>query len=150
MSEKTPALILDLDGTLRDTSSIAHLLDERPKDYAKFTVASHTCPPLQRVISAIRFGYRGWHLLMFTGQKEMYRAQNIDWLEKHFGPVNWMAMRQNDDNRPAPLVKAEMVVRAQAYGYNPLEAWDDDPDVVRMYNEHDLDVHWVWNSSRVS
>lgn len=150
MTEKTPALVLDLDGTLRDTSSIAHLIQVRPKDYTKFTLETHRCPPNRRVIEAIRFGYHGWHLLVFTGQKEMYRLQNADWLERHFGSIHWMCLRQNEDNRPAPLVKAEMIVRARSYGYDPREAWDDDPDVVRMYNEHGLDVHWVWNSTRAS
>jgi hypothetical protein len=146
-------VILDLDGTLRDTVSIAHLVHGPKKDYDAFTIATATCPPIQRVVRTVRekFFSPDWLIVIASGQKEKYRTQNEAWLASSAGIIpHWMCLRGNDDHRKAPVVKREMLHRMRAYGYDPVEAWDDDPDVVAMYHEEGLDVHWVWNPTRVS
>jgi hypothetical protein len=149
-----PTVILDLDGTLRDTSKIIHLVTKRPKKYGEFYLACESCPPIPRIVRMVRQYYDNpsWHVVVASGQPETYRANNERWLAENLPgfKVDWMCLRQVGDHRKAPLVKSEMLLRMKAYGYHPIVAWDDDPDVADMYRADGLSVHQVWRPTEVS
>lgn len=145
-------ILLDLDGTVRDTSSIAHLITQAPKRYDEFSTRAGHCPPVPRIVSVVRqrFYTPEWLVIVATGQKERHRETHERWMLENVGPFHWMSMRQNDDHRPAHETKREMVWRLRAHDYNVVEAWDDDPLVIAMYNSEGLDTHWVYNETRAS
>lgn len=148
--DNRPTILLDLDGVVRDTSQIIHLIKDRPKKYDEFYASCSTCPPIQRVVNLVkeRFYDPDWHVIITTGQPERFRIHNESWVTKYVGRTECALMRRDDDHRKAPEVKYEMLSDVRAHGYNVLEAWDDDPAVVAMYGANCVDTHWVWNSTR--
>lgn len=145
-----PTLLLDMDGTIRDTSGIIHLVTGKIRDYDGFYRSCGEAPPIARTVAVIQQRYlqAGWHVIITTGQPEDYRTDNERWLAKNLGDVTWVSMRNKGDRRKADVVKREMLHRIRAYGYDVREAWDDDPAVVQMYASERLDVHWVYNPTR--
>ncbi|MFV8051350.1 MULTISPECIES: hypothetical protein [Mycobacteriaceae] len=50
----TDAVIVDVDGTLCDVSSVRHFVAARPKDFDAFHSAAETCPPHTHVLDEVR------------------------------------------------------------------------------------------------
>lgn len=149
VTRTTPAVIVDIDGTIRDTSEIIHLVTERPKDYDEFYRRCSDCPPIERIVNVLRERYfnPGWKIVIASGQPERYRLENERYVNSQLGRFDWMCLRQAGDRRKAPEVKYDMLLRMRAYGYHPIDAWDDDLDVVRMYIANGIAAHHVDNPS---
>jgi len=150
VTETRPTVVIDLDGTLRDTSEIIHLVTEKPKRYDEFYQACATAPPLSDIVLQIKQQYfnPGWYIVIATGQPEKYRRENQRWIHEHLGQTHFMFTRDDGDHRKAPAVKLQMLTDMWSMGLHPADAWDDDPDVVKMYLMNGIKAHLVPNPSR--
>lgn len=137
---KPTAIIFDCDGTLCDVSSIRHLVEIglKTKNFDDFHRSSVDCPPIGWVADAARFAAEdGIKVLVVTARQEKYRALTSFWLAMHKIPSDELMMRPTGDGRPDHEVKEEILARLSTR-YDIVKAYDDRPDVVRLWGEYGI------------
>lgn len=142
---KNNAVIFDMDGTLADVSSIRYLLryyDDNKKRHVKLFNKFHSLsvdvPSHSHVVNAAQVAKMlGNDVLIVTARKHMWRNQTAWWLAMNNVPSDALFMRGNDDNRPDYQVKKDIldIIRK---AWNPIHAWDDNPNIIRLWNEENI------------
>lgn len=78
--------------------------------------------------------------VFLTARPVMFYPQTQAWIRKHFGIQRpTIIMRNNDDHRPSPELKASQLSALLGGDYlftNVAIAYDDRDDIVRMYRDH--------------
>ncbi|MFI5973539.1 hypothetical protein [Streptomyces sp. NPDC051452] len=149
MPELPEAVIFDMDGTLCDVRGIRHLLDG-PGRFDTFHAASIDCPPHDHVVAAARREHAaGRAVLIVTGRAAKWRHVTAWWLALHQVPSEAMWMRGPGDFRPDYVVKRGILARIRQL-YRPVAAWDDNPNVIRLWEEEGIPVTVVpgWDGDR--
>lgn len=132
---KQEAVIVDCDGTLVDTSSIVHLVLQRPKKYDHFHYASVFCPPHEWVVEEVRrHWYAGRRIIIVSARKEKWRDLTTHWLQDQRVPWDEMHLRGNLDDRKDVEVKRD-IYNELAERYDIMEAFDDNPAIIALWNE---------------
>lgn len=154
------AYIFDIDGTCSDHSHRLHLIHadrEGGKDWPSFHAGCLLDTPIEAMCALARTlrEHTPWQAVFFiTGRMEAQRAVTTQWLRSHVYPgayhsfpqeSQWqhcyLNMRPQDDFRPAPEMKAEILDRILADGrYKPVMAFEDDPKVCEMWHARGLTV----------
>lgn len=134
-----PAVIVDVDGTLADVSSIRHhILLTHPdnpgyRDFDAFHKASVWVPPIHATLDTVR-GHRarGLGVLVVTARMEKWRHHTQAWLESH--DVHWDELhhRPDWDTRPDSLVKADILADLRTR-WTVTAAIDDNPNVIALW-----------------
>ncbi|GAB3655312.1 phosphatase domain-containing protein [Streptomyces sparsus] len=133
------AVIFDMDGTLCDVRGIRHLIDG-PGGFHAFHSASVDCPPHEHVVRAAReAGAAGLAVLVVTARTVRYRPHTAMWLALHGVPSDAMWMRAAGDARPDFEVKRDILRRIRSR-FHPVHAWDDNPNVVRLWRREGIPV----------
>jgi uncharacterized HAD superfamily protein len=90
---------------------------------------------------------RGLVPLLVTARMAKYRQVTQRWLERHEIPINHIWMRSNGDFRKDAVVKREILKKIRLQ-YDPVEATDDNPAVIEVWENEGLVTHIVpgWNS----
>ncbi|MER6616311.1 hypothetical protein [Streptomyces xantholiticus] len=136
------AEIFDVDGTLCDVASIRHLI-KGPGGFTAFHRASIDCPPHEDVVQAARDARaRGRAVLIMTGRDRRWERLTSMWLAMHDVPSDGLWMRGRGDYRPDYVIKRELL-RAVRRQYNIRRAWDDNPNVIRLWEEEGILVEVV-------
>lgn len=138
------AVILDVDGTLIDTSSALHHLyppEGGKKDFPAFYEAALDCPPHPEVMSwATTKVAQGLSLVVVTGRKYKDLDNTRQWLSRHLSmPYAGPFCRDDDDHRPATEVKCELYHRL-SQTYKVVAAAEDDPRVIELWKQLGLEV----------
>ena len=131
--------IFDMDGTLADSSSRAHHLDKKPKDwnswYAELIddpvnkdVAQFTCVATSMNIAVV----------ICTGRGREYQEVTEAWLQKNNIPYDALYMRPAMDYRDDSVIKRELLVQMVTDGYEPALVFDDRDRVVKMWREEGI------------
>ncbi|WP_313408342.1 hypothetical protein [Aeromicrobium sp.] len=142
------AALFDLDGTLCDTSSIAHLVAGPGADYRAFHAASADCPPAADVVAAVADARRrGLAVVLWTGREFVWRDLTLDWLAGHEIAFDGLYMRLAADYRPATKVKAELLRDIAGDGFSVTEAWEDDRPVAELLRDAGVEVTLVPGTS---
>lgn len=129
--------VFDIDGTLADCSHRLHHIvrtDGKPKDWDAFFAGIRDdkwISPVVRVADALR--YAGCTLVFVTGRGEEHREATEDWLYARLGINHPLYMRDAGDRRDDDIVKAELLDRVRADGFNPIMAFEDRSRVVKMF-----------------
>jgi FMN phosphatase YigB (HAD superfamily) len=146
-STKPKALILDMDGTLCDVSSVRHYVTGESKNFDAFHRASLFCPPNDWV-KQIAVNIKGAQRIIVTGRMNRYRPTTSNWLAKHEVPFERLIMRPEGDQRPDYEVKEEILLDKILPYYDVILAVDDNPAVIQVWQEHDIPVVIVpgWDS----
>lgn len=134
------AVIFDMDGTLADVSSIRHYLkpNHRGKDFDRFHTESVNVPPHSHVVNASQIAnILGHSVLVVTARKHMWRHHTAWWLAMHGVPSDMLMMRGNTDQRQDYDVKKDMLDTISK-AYHVIHAWDDNPNIIRLWKEHDI------------
>jgi FMN phosphatase YigB (HAD superfamily) len=124
------AEIFDCDGTLVDVRSIRHYVMTNPKNFHAFHRESVNCPPNVDVVEAARRTHsEGRAVLIVTARSFDFAMHTMFWLTMNEVPYEQMYMRKINDYRPDYEVKREILDMIRADGYNPVKAYDDNPNV---------------------
>ncbi|MFG2512661.1 hypothetical protein [Streptomyces sp. NPDC048584] len=136
------AEIFDADGTLVDVEPIRHLI-KGPGGFTAFHRASIDCQPHQYVVDAAREAHaKGRAVLIVTGRDRRWERLTAMWLALHGVPSDGLWMRGRGDYRPDYVIKRELL-RSIRRRYNVVRAWDDNPNVIRLWHEENIPVEVV-------
>jgi hypothetical protein len=123
---KVDAYIVDTDGTVADSESVRN-----PYDVSKY----HLDKPINHVIEAVHGVWeRGFCVVGVSGRDEKYRDITVDWWNTHLSVApEAFFMRPEGDKRVDAIVKYEIFKRDIEPHYNIYGAFDDRPQVLRMW-----------------
>lgn len=132
------AVIVDIDGTLSDTTHRIHHVTGPNRDWGAFFAAMGDDPvhePIRDVVGSLD---RDFDILLCSGRPETYRDVTVEWLNRH--GIEWarLYMRPADDTRPDHIVKAQLLRGMRKDGFEPYLVIDDRPTVVAMWREQGL------------
>jgi predicted secreted acid phosphatase len=149
----TPCYIVDIDGTVANIEHRLHFIQSNPKDWDAFfkaCVNDKPIAPMFRLLHHTNFGSpRSTHFIYVTGRPEKSREDTMRWLAKpHILDVtetSWVLphpdklyMRKDGDRREDFMVKREILTQLRADGYEPILAFDDRTQVVKMWREEGI------------
>jgi len=130
----TDAIIVDMDGTLCDVSSIRHYVTGNRRDFRSFHEASRFMPPRPDVALAVRVAVAmGLAVVIVTARDERFERPTLDFLIRHGFDFDALFMRPYGDTRRDTLVKAEILGRLRAAGFTPVFAIDDREDIAAVW-----------------
>jgi hypothetical protein len=149
----TPCYIIDIDGTVANIEHRLHYIEKSPKDWDAFFKACVYDKPIEPMFKMLHHLDLGKALntkfIYVTGRPERSREDTMIWLTK---PHNlgtdgsyWnlpypkiLYMRQEGDYREDCLVKKEILQRIREDGFEPILAFDDRTQVVKMWREEGI------------
>jgi hypothetical protein len=139
---KPSAVIVDVDGTLVNVSSVRHFVAGGTKrDFNAFHAGSAHCPPNAEAITWVEeMADAGHHILVVTARMEQWRSLTQTWLDTHMTrPVTDLVMRADQDFRPDFHVKREIHAEL-AQRFTITHACDDNPAIVALWDELGIPV----------
>lgn len=126
------AIIVDLDGTLSNTSEFEHLLKGKKKNWkAWFESIPHH--PVNEWCREIINEFKDVDIIYLTSRSEDHRTETEEWLAKNNLDNGILLMRKSKDYRPSPIVKREIYINEVMNKYNILFCLEDRSDVCEMY-----------------
>jgi len=130
------AYIVDTDGTVANHEGIRSPFD---------TTRYHLDTPHGHVVEIVRalFDCEYPHVLALSGRDEKYRAETQQWWHDHVGYPEEFFFRPTGDTRMDAIVKYELFRDHIAPNYNVIGAFDDRPQVVRMWETIGVPVFMV-------
>lgn len=135
------AVIFDMDGTLCDVRSIRHYVMGKVRNYHKFHTESVNCPGNPAVIEAAKNAHEsGFKVLIVTAREDTFGTHTAFWLNGQALHYDEMYMRKRGDYRPDYVVKKEILDQIRADGYDVVHAWEDNPAVIKLWQEEGIDV----------
>ena len=133
------AAIFDMDGTLCDVSTIRHHVRHHPKRFDLFHQDSVNCPPHSWVAGmARRYYMTGWAVLIVTARKRKYEPWTAWWLALNNVPSTELYMRPDTSFAKDYVVKKDLLAQIRADGYDPQVAYDDNPNVIKLWKEEGI------------
>jgi FMN phosphatase YigB (HAD superfamily) len=99
--------VFDLDGTLINVESAAHLAADREWD--AFHDATLDCPPYADMLIFALMAQRYADVIVCTAKPERLRARVLNWLSMHGILPDALLMRPDKDFRPSPVLKLELM-----------------------------------------
>lgn len=141
-------MIVDIDGTLCDVSSIRHHVTKTAtrnyRDYTAFHAAAINCPVIPSTLEWVRAAMLlGCHVILVTARGQQWERQTVWWLKLHGVRYDALWMRPLDDHRPDVEVKSDILKLIQADGYRVCYAIDDNPRIVALWEDHGIVTTWV-------
>lgn len=132
---KPKAVIVDIDGT------VAKMIDRSPYDWKRVGEDG----PVQTVLDMVYALEKAGNIILFTsGRDGSCGRETYDWLIDHYEGTRWfLEMREENDNRPDWIIKAEIFDNYYRDDYNVRLVVDDRDQVVRMWRQLGLTVAQV-------
>jgi FMN phosphatase YigB (HAD superfamily) len=141
------AAIFDMDGTLCDISPLRYLVNPKhpnfpgKKDWDAFHGGAIDCAPIPQALEEHRRAVEeGLKILIVTARRDMWSMATLLWLREHDIHHDALYMRRSLDFRKDYIVKGEIFKRILRDGYQPVRAVDDNPNVIRLWNELHLET----------
>ena len=135
--DKPNAVIFDMDGTLANVSGIRHYVRARPKNFDKFHAESINCPPNEEVVQSARDLVTDHVILVVTARKVKWVYHTLFWLVENGVPYDELLMRDDWDDRPDYEVKRDILEHIRSR-WTPVLAFDDNPNVIKLWEEHGI------------
>jgi len=139
--KKTPAVIVDIDGTLANIDHRRHLVEKDKKEWEKFKQEiindrpNQWCRILCCCISAPPIAtYDPIHILFVTGREKKYKPitelQIKDWIDPDY---YCLFTRKDNDFRQDTEIKREIYQEKIKDRYNIIFAIDDNAEIVELW-----------------
>lgn len=124
--------LIDIDGTIANTSHRDQYITGKTKDYKKFQARAIHDRPIPNAIALVKALSKYLDIVYLTGRNETIRDETAEWLKLNGCPRGKLVMRDTLDFRPAAEFKKAMV--QQQIGTDKIAmALDDDLTVRSMY-----------------
>ena len=133
-------VIFDVDGTLADCSHrLPHILGLK-KDWPAFFKDIALDKPIQPIIDLLITLEASNRIVLCSGRPMEHFKATLDWVQEHVGGdyVSGIYMRTTGDYRKDHIIKAELLDKIKADGYDPWLVVDDRSSVVAMWREKGL------------
>ena len=138
MTDKIPAVIVDIDGTIADLTHRLHYVKNGNHDWDKFFAEVNRDKPYLEIIELARcLKYSGKTVLLVSGRPQKTYGATISWLEEHGVPFDGLYMRKDNDFRKDTVVKSE-ILDELLQKYDIDFTIDDRPSVVKMWRDRGL------------
>lgn len=143
MSARKDAVLVDMDGTLANVSSVRHLVDgiNTKKDFHAFHTASEFVPSNRQAVDfCIRHHKAGDKIVIVTARMEQWRGVSDRFLDREVrphAPIEAMYMRADGDYRKDYDVKKEILAEIREL-FNVVGAIDDNPNVISLWEEEGI------------
>lgn len=137
----TPAVIVDVDGTLCDVSGIRHYVapQRRKRDFHTFHKASAFCPPILGTLDWVEQHRRDDKaIIVVTARERRWEHLTRIWLHKHNVAFDALLMRPNGDYRPDQMIKSQILADVRAAGFDVIAAIDDNPSIVALWEANSI------------
>lgn len=133
-----PCYFFDLDGTLADLSHRLPHIQKEPKDWDAFFDGCDCDQPIRHMIHVCYALSRIHPIVIVSGRSDRVRKQTETWLRDWGIPHSAIYMRPSGDHRPDYALKKILLKQAIADGWDPLMAFDDRDQVVKMWREQGI------------
>lgn len=138
------AVIFDVDGTLCNVTAVRHHVLSRPRNFHAFHADSIDCPPHQEVVEATHLAHAaGYEVIVVTARENRWSFHTALWLHENNVYYDRLLMRSANDFRPDRTIKAEILNALLLSGYRIVEAWDDNPSIISLWEDNNIPVHLV-------
>lgn len=136
--------LFDIDGTLANHSHRMHHIQKEPKDWDAFFDACVDDKPIPHMLDLLQTlttsvtdfdnqASRDFEIVYVSGRSDSCQNATGVWLEKHGFPYGNLYMRKAGDHRPDYVVKGELLDQILADGYEPIMAFDDRTQCVKLW-----------------
>ena len=143
---KPRAIIVDMDGTLANVSSIRHhLIPTDPKykgykDFNAFHEESVNCPAHDWVVEDFKYAQAsGFKVIVVTARQEKYRPHTSWWLSEQNLVPDEHYHRANGDFRKDVEIKREILERIRKR-YDVVHAYDDNPAIIELWKSEGIET----------
>ncbi len=131
--------LFDIDGTIANLAHRLHHIESSPKDWASFFAGCHADEPIPHIIEMARdLAFAGKGIVYVSGRSDQCRKETRCWLGNNGLPPGPLYMRKEGDHREDNQVKGELLDQLRADGYDPIMAFDDRNQVVKMWRERGI------------
>jgi hypothetical protein len=131
--------VFDLDGTLADCQHRIYYIQYDPPEWRAFFAACDKDIPIQHVIQLAKTLYRdGTTIVYVSGRSDECRDKTVAWMENNGLLPTHLYMRKQGDHRPDYKVKSELLDQLLADGFEPIMAFDDRDQVVKMWRDRGI------------
>lgn len=128
------AFICDLDGTLCNNAHRRHLVEHKPKMFAKFHDACvDDIPNLHVKIVYRALREAGYASVLTTGRPDSHMDQTLSWLERWQIDFDQLIMRPVDNKDSDECLKRGYLQQIIEMGWNPILALDDRTRIVNTW-----------------
>lgn len=131
-------IIVDIDGTIANNHHRVEHVQKSPKDWATYNSLMHLDTPIDKMVTLLSILGSHYSIILCSGRHEEYRQTTEAWLEQHYFVWEALYMRPDKDYRSDAIVKAELLDRILASGYEPQFVIDDRNSVVEMWRSKGL------------
>lgn len=150
MESKTmkDAIIFDLDGTLADLSHRLHFISNGNRDWDSFFAACKDDAPIPHMVQLYRMlkeakvsdttTFSKHTLIVASGRSDSCRYDTAMWMLDNGIITKHLYMRKEGDHRSDYQVKQEILEQIKADGFNPIMAFDDRDQVVKMWRDNEV------------
>ena len=136
---KKKAIIVDLDGTLSDSSHRQHFMTQKKKDWDAFYNALSDDPPNKWCLElSDNFYNSGYSIVLVTGRPSNYIDKTEVWLDLNQVSYERLIMRTEGDYRPDYIIKQEIYEKHIKNEFDVLFAVDDRKQVVDMWRKNGI------------
>lgn len=126
--------IFDIDGTIADLSHRLPHIQNEPKDWDAFFGACLGDTPIDHICELVRtLRDADQPIVLVSGRSDQCREHTEIWLAWQGLDGLPLYMRREGDRRPDHLVKADLLDKLRADGFQPIMAFDDRNQVVEMW-----------------
>jgi hypothetical protein len=127
-------ILVDVDGVLSNHAwRLPLILELSPPDWAGFYERQVNDPPIKATVEIIRLLSARYVVFILTARPDKFLGATLDWLHEKQVPFLQVMMRTEGDERDADEVKYEMIEEIRRRGFEPVMAFEDHPETVRMY-----------------
>ena len=132
-------VIFDVDGTLMNISHRRKFVEMKPKDWKAFREQTVNDTPNLDVFAVAKSLHQAGHnIIIASGRNKSQRAITLKQLMSEGLVFRAIYLRSDSDYRPDTEVKAQMLDKMKAEGWNPELVFDDRTSVVDMWRKKGL------------
>ena len=142
-SNKLPAYIFDIDGTLADGSHRLHHIQKTPKDWEAYLLATPEDKVIEDVKEILNILLPIDDIILCSGRSEVVRTETENWLAKHSIDYHALFMRKARDHRPDYMIKEQIYWRDIEPNWTIKGVFDDRNQVVSMWRRLGLRCYQV-------